>query len=281
MSPEGLSAVAKGVPENTPGDSLQSFPEHEPRHDLQDTPPAPWEGEGVDKPGPLLGEDEVPTDLGDGDGPDGPLLMGKDLPAPPEREPRGGIDSPPENIYDGPTDMPVGQSPDMTDENSDAGAQRETNEDHPEAPENTDGVQEDELQELKEEYIDDIIENSEFPETIDEEKAKSSEYEKCSVEETAEKRVEFNKNKDTLIKEWEEKTGQKWPTYKEDVYSSNGSLIRRAGDKYDAHHIQPLSMGGKNEADNITPLHAERHYDRQGVHAPDSAYSKLEQKLGA
>ena len=116
---------------------------------------------------------------------------------------------------------------------------------------------------------------------IDEEKAKSAEYEKCSVEETAEKRAEFNKIKDSLIEEWEEKTGKKWPTYQEDVYSSNGSLIRRAGDKYDAHHIQPLSMGGKNEAGNITPLHAECHYDRQGVHSPDSAYAKLEQKLGA
>ena len=174
-----------------------------------------------------------------------------------------------------------------SDDPPEVAAQNETNENQPESNENsklsqnTDGVQDDELQELKEEYIDDIIENSEVPETIDEEKAKSAEYEKCSVEETAEKRAEFNKIKDSLIEEWEEKTGKKWPTYQEDVYSSNGSLIRRAGDKYDAHHIQPLSMGGKNEAGNITPLHAECHYDRQGVHSPDSAYAKLEQKLGA
>ena len=39
-------------------------------------------------------------------------------------------------------------------------------------------------------------------------------------------------------------------------------------------------MGGKNEASNITPLHAEVHYDKQGVHALDSPYSKLDQMLG-
>lgn len=42
------------------------------------------------------------------------------------------------------------------------------------------------------------------------------------------------------------------------------------------HHIQPLSMGGKNEVGNITPMHASEHYDKQGVHAPDSPFSKLD-----
>ena len=31
--------------------------------------------------------------------------------------------------------------------------------------------------------------------------------------------------------------------------------------------IQPLGMGGKNESANITPLDAQVHYDKQGVHA--------------
>lgn len=138
-----------------------------------------------------------------------------------------------------------------------------------------------EFQELKEDYIDDIVKNSEVPETIDAEKAKSANFEKCSPEETAAKREEFNAQKDELIQQWEKENGQEWPTYQEDVYSSNGHLIRRAGDKYDAHHIQPLSMGGKNEASNITPLHAKCHYDRQGIHSYDSPYAKIEQKLGA
>ena len=33
-------------------------------------------------------------------------------------------------------------------------------------------------------------------------------------------------------------------------------------------------------ASNITPLNAEVHYDKQGVHAPDSPYSKLDKLLG-
>ena len=69
------------------------------------------------------------------------------------------------------------------------------------------------------------------------------------------------------------------PKYDEDVYSSNGKMIRKAGGDYDAHHIQPLGMNGQNEASNITPLHANEHYDKQGVHAPDSPYSKLDKML--
>lgn len=38
-------------------------------------------------------------------------------------------------------------------------------------------------------------------------------------------------------------------------------------------------MGGKNEASNITPLHAEVHYDKQGIHAPNSPYTKMNQLL--
>lgn len=149
------------------------------------------------------------------------------------------------------------------------------------SPNKNDGLLNEEIEELKEKYIDDIIDNSEVPETIDKDEALKADYTKCSVEETAEKREEFDRTKNSLIEEWEKKNGQKWPTYSQDVYSNNGRLIRHAGDKYDAHHIQPLSMGGKNVASNLTPMHAECHYDRQGVHAPDSAYAKLEQKLGA
>ncbi len=142
-------------------------------------------------------------------------------------------------------------------------------------------VVERELQEFKNNYIDDIVKNSEFPETIDIEKANLADYEKCSPEDTAVKREEFNQNKNELIQQWEKENEKKWPTYDKDVHSSNGYLIRRAGDKYDAHHIQPLSMGGKNEASNLTPLRAECHYDRQGIHSTNSPYERLNQRLGA
>ena len=55
--------------------------------------------------------------------------------------------------------------------------------------------------------------------------------------------------------------------------------VKKKGWKYDAHHIQPLSMGGRNEASNITPLRYDIHNDHKGVHAPDSPYDKLEKML--
>jgi len=132
-----------------------------------------------------------------------------------------------------------------------------------------------EIEKLRQEYIDDLKDNSEYPETIED---SDKPYEKQTPEEIAEKRAEFNAIKEKLIKEWEEKNGREWPRYKEDVYV-NGQLIRKAGDRYDAHHIHPISFGGKNEASNITPISAEKHFDKQGIHAPESPYGKLEKVL--
>ncbi len=131
------------------------------------------------------------------------------------------------------------------------------------------------MEKLRQEYIDDIKANSEFPDTIND---SGAEYEKLSPEELAEKRAEFNAKKEQLIKEWEAENGREWPRYKEDLYI-NGKLIRKAGDRYDAHHIHPLSFGGKNESGNLTPISADKHFDKQGVHAPDSPYGKLEKFL--
>lgn len=129
-------------------------------------------------------------------------------------------------------------------------------------------------------YFDDLKEKSECPETISDKPFDSSDLKKRTPEENAEMRDEFDDKKTQLKKEWEETNGRPWPKYDHDVYSSNGKLIRKAGSDYDAHHIQPLGMGGKNEVGNITPLNAEVHYDKQGIHAPDSPYSKLDQMLG-
>jgi len=126
---------------------------------------------------------------------------------------------------------------------------------------------------LRKDYIEDLKDNSELPDTIED---NGDAYEEVTQEETREKREEFEKKREELIKDWEEKHGKEWPRYKEDVYDEKtGNLIRKAGGRYDAHHIHPLSIGGKNEVDNITPISAEKHYDKRGVHAPDNPYAKL------
>lgn len=136
------------------------------------------------------------------------------------------------------------------------------------------------LEEIKNEYIDDLRSKSEYPETIQENPFEASDLKKLSPEEVAEKREEFDDRKIELKKLWELENGCIWPKYENDIYSSNGKLIRKAGSDYDAHHIKPLGMGGENDVKNITPLHAEVHYDKQGVHSPDSPYSKLDKMLG-
>ena len=63
-------------------------------------------------------------------------------------------------------------------------------------------------------------------------------FQKLGVEECKLHRGNFNNNKDRLIKEWEKNTGQIWPKYKQDLMSKNGmTVVRRAGNLYDAHHI--------------------------------------------
>lgn len=136
------------------------------------------------------------------------------------------------------------------------------------------------LESTVEEYFLDLHSKSEYPETIPEHPFETSELEKLSPEEVAEKRDEFDDKKTELKRQWEEENGCPWPKYEKDIYSSNGKLIRKEGSDYDAHHIQPLAMNGKNEVSNITPLSAEVHYDKQGVHSPDSPYSKMDKILG-
>ncbi len=91
---------------------------------------------------------------------------------------------------------------------------------------------------------------------------------KRSPQEVAEARSEFNKTRKDMIDKWEETNQRKWPTYDQDVTTAEGKTIRKAGDRYDAHHVQPLELGGKNTAENITPMHAKDHFDKQGIHRP-------------
>ncbi len=136
------------------------------------------------------------------------------------------------------------------------------------------------LEQTVKEYIKGLKDNSECSDTISSRPFEASDLEKLPPEEVAKRREEFSDVKADLKKQWEQEHGRTWPKYEHDVYSANGKLIRKAGSDYDAHHIQPLGMGGKNEVKNITPLNAEVHYDKQGVHSPDSPYTKLDKILG-
>ena len=104
---------------------------------------------------------------------------------------------------------------------------------------------------------------------------RNREYTKLTPKETAKRRIEFNKIKNQLIKEWETNTGQKWPTYTEDVISPNtGKVVRKAGDFYDAHHIIENSYGGEHEWWNIHPAKFPNEH-QAGIHGGGSPASKL------
>lgn len=135
-------------------------------------------------------------------------------------------------------------------------------------------------------YVKDLKTHSDYPETIPDKPFCPKDIERCSPEETRRKRENFQgrgeggrgnpEYKGNLRNEWEKLHGKSWPRYTED----NCPSIRKPGDCYDAHHIKPLSLGGKNEASNITPMHADVHYDSKGVHSPDSPYARMNNKLG-
>lgn len=138
---------------------------------------------------------------------------------------------------------------------------------------------ENDLEKVLDEYFQNLKDKSECSDTIEARPFELDDLEKQLPEKISEMRDQFDDLKTELKRRWEEKYGRSWPKYEHDIYSSNGKLIRKAGSDYDAHHIQPLAMGGKNEVTNITPLNAEVHYDKQGVHSPDSPYSRMDKIL--
>lgn len=90
-------------------------------------------------------------------------------------------------------------------------------------------------------------------------------YTRLSTVESKEHRAQFNKVKNELITQWEKQTGQSWPRYTEDLYSKNGTLVRRAGQPYDAHHIIESSYGGPNQWWNMHPARFPDQH-QQGIH---------------
>lgn len=122
-------------------------------------------------------------------------------------------------------------------------------------------------------YIDDLKSKSLFPDTI--KSLDNAKLEIQSPERVKQLRIEFNNNKDQIRKAWEALNHKEWPRYAEDV-EKNGIKIRRAGDYFDAHHEQPLKLGGTNDASNITPLDFNKH---QEIHSKSGSCRKLVEKI--
>ncbi len=96
----------------------------------------------------------------------------------------------------------------------------------------------------------------------------------ATAAERAAHRSRFNNAKARLIRDWEQNTGQTWPTYGNPA--PNG---RQPGNRWDAHELIPNSHGGPIEWWNITPA---RYPDQHqgGIHATGSAYNNLMDLVG-
>lgn len=131
---------------------------------------------------------------------------------------------------------------------------------------------------LLEKYVDafikDIKAGAEYPETVKNINIDVSQLKDVPENIYKERQAEFKKIKPKLIKEFEEKYGKKYPRHNKD-YCINGKVIHKKGDLYDMHHIIPLCLGGENTLENITPMGFKAHFDKHGIHAPNSAFDNI------
>lgn len=88
------------------------------------------------------------------------------------------------------------------------------------------------------------------------------------------RRADFDKKKKSILEAWTQHTGKPWPTYQTDVLSAKGTVLRKAGSNYDAHHLVELSFGGPNEWWNIQPA-AYPNEHQGGIHRAGGPASKL------
>ena len=128
-----------------------------------------------------------------------------------------------------------------------------------------------ELVDTAKNYMKDLVSKSEVAETITE-KMDISKLEMKSADQVAKLREAFDDNKPQIRSDWEKMYNRDWPRYDHDVFNDAGNRIRKAGDCYDAHHIQPLKLGGENVASNITPLDVFKHRD---IHSAGGSCTKL------
>ena len=135
--------------------------------------------------------------------------------------------------------------------------------------------------ELIDRYCDELEQLSPCKDTLNVGSIRNETFRRLSPEETMSKRLEFDKMKPDLIRDWESVNNRSWPRYENDIYSEAGNLIRPKGGLFDAHHAHPLGMGGENKSSNITPMSAVDHYDKQGIHASGGAYDQLFKLLEA
>jgi hypothetical protein len=90
-------------------------------------------------------------------------------------------------------------------------------------------------------------------------------------------RNQFNALKENLIRQWETSTSQIWPRYTADVVSTNGRVLRLAGQPYDAHHVIPVQNNGPATWWNITPA---RIPDQHGpIHRPSGPLGNLQGQI--
>lgn len=98
---------------------------------------------------------------------------------------------------------------------------------------------------------------------------KEQEFVKLDPEKSKLHRKLFDNAKDKLIDEWEKNTGDKWPVYAQDVLNDAGEVIRKAGQRYDAHHLIESSFGGSNAWWNLHPAAFPSEH-QTGIHATNS-----------
>lgn len=108
-------------------------------------------------------------------------------------------------------------------------------------------------------YISDLRSKSKFADTIPDNCLDPKKIEFQTPDKVEKLRDEFDDSKAKLRKEWEELNHKEWPRYTEQDIKDLNLTDRKPGDRYDAHHIQPLQLGGKNEASNITPMDKKAH----------------------
>ena len=98
---------------------------------------------------------------------------------------------------------------------------------------------------------------------------KEQDFAKLDTKKSELHRKLFDNARDKLINEWEKNTGDKWPVYAKDVLNDKGEVIRKAGQRFDAHHLIESSFGGPNAWWNLHPAAFPVEH-QAGIHALDS-----------
>jgi hypothetical protein len=76
---------------------------------------------------------------------------------------------------------------------------------------------------------------------------------------------------------WSKRYGQEWPTYRENVYTADGELYRRAGRPLEMHHINFKAAGGTNDVWNYFPSPWPQH--QRLLHGTGSSGEILHRRL--